>query len=63
MPEAIRKIVDFYFKDLKLAIEIDGHSHNSEEARKRDKIRQKRLESLDVRFLRFTESDVQASAS
>ena len=41
-----------------LAIEIDGESHNSEEADVRDKVRQKRLESLGVRFLRFTDSDV-----
>ena len=51
-------IVDFYCKALMLAIEIDGESHNSEEADVRDKVRQKRLESLGVRFLRFTDSDV-----
>jgi very-short-patch-repair endonuclease len=28
-----RYIVDFYCKDLKLAIEIDGSSHDSEEAK------------------------------
>ena len=40
-----------------LAIEIDGYSHDSEEAQKRDRQRQARLESLGVRFLRFTEHD------
>jgi very-short-patch-repair endonuclease len=53
-----RYIVDFYCKDLKLAIEIDGSSHDGEEARKRDAVRQSRLESLGVRFLRFTDNDV-----
>jgi very-short-patch-repair endonuclease len=53
-----RYIVDFYCKDLKLAIEIDGSSHDSEEARERDEIRQKRLESLGVKFLRFSDDDV-----
>jgi very-short-patch-repair endonuclease len=53
-----RYIVDFYCKDLKLAIEIDGSSHHTEEARIRDNIRQERLESLGVKFLRFTETDV-----
>jgi very-short-patch-repair endonuclease len=48
-----RYIVDFYCKDLKLAIEIDGSSHDGEEAKINDEIRQKRLESLGVRFLRF----------
>lgn len=50
-------IVDFYCKQLMLAIEIDGYSHDSEEAQKRDRQRQTRLESLGVRCLRFTESD------
>lgn len=50
-------IVDFYCKQLMLAIEIDGSSHDSEEAQERDRQRQTRLESLGVRFLRFTESD------
>jgi very-short-patch-repair endonuclease len=53
-----RYIVDFYCKDLKLAIEIDGSSHDSEEAKINDDIRQERLESLGVRFLRFTDADV-----
>jgi very-short-patch-repair endonuclease len=53
-----RYIVDFYCKDLKLAIEIDGSSHDGEEATRRDKIRQDRLESLGVRFLRFADADV-----
>jgi very-short-patch-repair endonuclease len=53
-----RYIVDFYCKDLKLAIEIDGSSHDGEEAKVNDEIRQERLESLGVRFLRFTDTDV-----
>ena len=53
-----RYIVDFYCKDLKLAIEIDGSSHDGEEAKVNDDIRQERLESLGVRFLRFTDTDV-----
>ena len=46
-------IVDFYCKDLQLAIEIDGESHHYEGAYERDVKRQKRLESLGVRFLRI----------
>jgi very-short-patch-repair endonuclease len=53
-----RYIVDFYCKDLKLAIEIDGSSHDGEEAKVNDDIRQERLESLGVRFLRFADADV-----
>ena len=51
-------IVDFYCKKLMLAIEIDGSSHDSPEAQKRDVERQGRLESLGVRFLRFREEEV-----
>ena len=51
-------IVDFYCKELRLAIEIDGSSHALKEAR--DVARQRRLESLGARFLRFTEQEVVA---
>ncbi|HEY4198317.1 MAG TPA: endonuclease domain-containing protein [Mucilaginibacter sp.] len=51
-------IVDFYCKDLMLAIEVDGISHNHEEAFQKDKTRQERLESLGVKFIRFTEGEV-----
>jgi len=51
-------IVDFYCKELMLAIEVDGMTHNSEEAFLNDELRQNKLESLGVRFLRFTESEV-----
>ena len=51
-------IVDFYCKDLMLAIEIDGMSHNFEGAFVKDEIRQSRLESLGVTFIRFTETEV-----
>ena len=49
-------IVDFYCSKLKLIIEIDGESHS--ERSKEDKIRQRRLESLGLSFLRFYDSDV-----
>ncbi|WP_031388219.1 endonuclease domain-containing protein [Desulfonatronum thiodismutans] len=51
-------IVDFYCKELMLAIEIDGASHEFEEVWKRDTYRQERLESLGVRFLRFRDDQV-----
>jgi very-short-patch-repair endonuclease len=51
-------VVDFYCKDLMLAIEIDGSSHDGEKAQAKDKVRQKRLESFGVRFLRFGDIEV-----
>ena len=51
-------IVDFYCKQLCLAIEIDGESHSDEEVYHNDKIRQQRLEDLGVHFLRFSDIEV-----
>lgn len=51
-------IVDFYCKDLQLAIEVDGASHEINGAFEKDKIRQERLENLGVNFLRFDDEDV-----
>jgi very-short-patch-repair endonuclease len=46
-------IVDFYCKDLRLAIEVDGVTHVDEQVMLNDKIRQHELEVLGVSFLRF----------
>src|SRR5689334_17859747 len=51
-------IVDFYCKDLMLAIEVDGSSHAYQEVAKRDEVRQTRLEELGVRFLRFDDDEI-----
>ena len=51
-------IVDFYCKDLMLAIEIDGMSHNYEEAFIKDELRQQKLESFGIVFTRFSESEM-----
>ncbi len=51
-------IVDFYCKELQLAIEVDGDSHTNGEIAHNDEIRQKTLESLGVHFLRFDDMDV-----
>ena len=51
-------IVDFYCKDLMLAIEVDGFSHFTPEAIEEDELRQKRLEELGLNVLRFDDSHV-----
>jgi tRNA1Val (adenine37-N6)-methyltransferase len=56
-------IVDFYCKDLMLAIEVDGATHYTEEAVKRDSIRQTKLENLGIRFLRFDDDDVKTNVN
>ena len=49
-------IVDFYCKDLQLAIEIDGESHYGNP--ERDKKKDNRLKKLGVTVLRFDDLDV-----
>jgi len=51
-----RFIVDFYCKILKLAIEVDGQSHDFKI--EYDVTRQKRLESFGIKVIRFTEKEV-----
>ena len=46
-------IVDFYCKDLLLALEVDGITHHDERAIENDKLRQRQLEAMGVCFLRF----------
>ena len=45
-------VVDFYVKEIGLAIEIDGSIHN--ENILEDGLRQARIEKLGVQFIRFT---------
>jgi very-short-patch-repair endonuclease len=49
-------IVDFFCNELMLAIEIDGITHDQK--LEDDKLRQQKLESFGIRFLRFYDSDV-----
>jgi very-short-patch-repair endonuclease len=51
-------IVDFYCKELILVIEIDGMSHNSEEAFLKDELRENRLRRFGITVIRFAESEV-----
>lgn len=51
-------IVDFFCSKLQLVIEIDGDSHNHEDASKADENRQDEIEKLGIRFLRFDDLDV-----
>ncbi len=54
-------ILDFYCPELKLAIEIDGASHD-ESKYEYDLKRQKEVEAYGVIFLRFTEYEVRENA-
>jgi very-short-patch-repair endonuclease len=54
-------ILDFFCHELELAIEIDGSSHNFEEAYKNDRKKQTEIEELGITFLRFYDFDVKVN--
>ena len=49
-------IVDFYCHELRLAIEVDGYTHDYNLIK--DETRQKKLESLGVTVVRFSDEDI-----
>ena len=51
-------IVDFYCPKIKLVIEIDGGYHLKPDVQEYDKERQKDIEYLGIKFLRFTNEEV-----
>ena len=51
-------IVDFFCHEIMLAIEIDGNSHLNTDSQINDIIRQEILETLGVKFIRFSDLDV-----
>ena len=51
-------VLDFYAPRLKLAIEVDGGGHFSDEATQRDRERTLRLQSFGIEVLRFSNLDV-----
>ena len=53
-----RYIADFMCIPMKLIIEVDGITHELEEVAARDKIRQKELESLGFKVVRYTDDEV-----
>ncbi|WP_027075306.1 endonuclease domain-containing protein [Maribacter antarcticus] len=58
-----RYIVDFYCKDLKLAIEVDGSIHFEKGQEDKDKKRQTLLASLAVTVIRCSDADVKDNLS
>ena len=56
-------IVDFYCKDLQLAIEVDGSIHFMEAQQEKDVFRQNKLESFGVHIIRFSDLDVKHNLS
>ncbi|MEO5944174.1 MAG: DUF559 domain-containing protein [Ferruginibacter sp.] len=55
-------IADFYCHTLKLVIEIDGSVHNKEDVKITDAIRQKEIEDLGIKVIRFSNKQVRNSS-
>ena len=51
-------IVDFYCKELSLAIELDGLSHHYEETMRKDEEKEAYLNELGIEVLRFEDKEV-----
>lgn len=51
-------IVDFYCRELKLIIEIDGDVHCEDKQKEKDVIRTEELEKLGLRVKRYTNLDI-----
>ncbi|MBU1355060.1 MAG: endonuclease domain-containing protein [Candidatus Edwardsbacteria bacterium] len=51
-------IVDFYCPEKRLAIELDGDVHEVERQAGYDKARQKAIEALGIKILRFANEEV-----
>ena len=56
-------IVDFYCKDLKLVIEIDGISHSGDDKYYADIEREKNIKSLGIDVIRFSDIEVKRNMS
>ena len=51
-------VIDFYCPELKLAVEVDGESHNNPEQREYDIKRQKYLERFHIKFVRIKDEEL-----
>ena len=51
-------VIDFYCPELKLAIEVDGDSHYTEDTFLSDRERQSLIEDFGIQFLRFTNREI-----
>ena len=51
-------ILDFYCPNKRLAIELDGSQHSRDEALLYDRDREEYLEALDIKTMRFKNSEV-----
>ena len=51
-------VIDFYCPELKLAVEIDGETHNNLEQKEYDNRREKYLVRYNISFIRLTDDEL-----
>ena len=51
-------VINFYCPELKLAVEVDGETHNEPGQQKKDRSRQKYLESFNIKFVRIKDEEL-----
>jgi very-short-patch-repair endonuclease len=51
-------IADFYCHEVKLVVEIDGPTHDTEEGKKKDEKRDKAMKEFQLTILRFKAKEV-----
>ena len=51
-------IVDFFFPEIRLAIEVDGSIHRTDEQRKRDRLKDADCARFDITVLRITNREI-----
>ena len=56
-------ILDFYYPQSCLAVEVNGGYHNNEDQRKYDATRDRRLAEAKVTTLRFTNEEVESDVT
>jgi very-short-patch-repair endonuclease len=56
-------ILDFYCKEKRLVIELDGSVHNTPEAKEYDRVRDDFFKGLDYTVLRFYNSEIEKDIS
>lgn len=56
--EVNKYVVDFYCTQVRLAVELDGWSHDEVDAREYDRLRQFDLEAEDITVLRFPNNEI-----
>jgi very-short-patch-repair endonuclease len=56
-------IVDFYCHEAHIVLEVDGGQHYTEEGQEKDKRRDRHLNNLGIKVLRFSDTDVLTNIS